>query len=138
MRPFQDQREISEGNLHGERNPSVKAFVSSRRGSRLNWTPQVTRASDPLVLTLFPFPSITRGMSGTTELLISFHGPFSHPCCVPLGVCGERLAVGILPLAYWHNMEGAGRWGDIMEGHDKMHPRRPNAAVTCILETMGH
>ena len=68
MGPFQDQREISEGNLlHGERNPSVKVFCVLEKGLTIEWTPQVTKTSDPLVLTCFPFPSITRDMSGTTE-----------------------------------------------------------------------
>ena len=45
----------------------MKAFCVLEKGLTIELDPQVTRASDPMVLTLFPFPSITRGMSGTTE-----------------------------------------------------------------------
>ena len=74
----------------------------------MNWTPQVTRASDPLVLTLFPFPSITRGMSGTTEFpfmglfrtlvvfLLAFAGndwPLEY-CPWPIGITCKGLVDG--------------------------------------------
>ena len=84
--------------------------MSWRRVSRLNWTPQVTRASDPLVLTLFPFPGITRGMSATTEFLfmglfrtlvvflLAFVGndwPLEY-CLWPIGIIWKGLVDGVI------------------------------------------